>query len=155
MGGRPLASSATVRRKQVAFSIVGTPNYMAADMLSGRGYDESVDWWSLGCILFEFFEGRPPFGGSSATEVFSQIRAVKERLEREVVGGIPEAAGTLIRSLVCEPTARLSSDGFSVVRESEWLRDVEWGRLREAEPPFIPNLSSDTDTTYFDAEDLQ
>jgi len=149
-----LSAQSSARRKQVAYSIVGTPNYMASDMLTGRGYDQSVDWWSLGCILYEMLAGLPPFSGNSADEVFSQIREVTESLGSHRVNGIPEGAAAVVLCLVCEPDARLSDDGFNALRELEWLRGVAWDELREQEPPFIPDLSSETDTTYFDAEQL-
>jgi serine/threonine protein kinase len=54
-------------------SVVGTPQYMAKEILEGSGYDAMVDWWSVGCILFEMLVGTPPFSGSSAESVFKNV----------------------------------------------------------------------------------
>jgi serine/threonine protein kinase len=54
-------------------SVVGTPQYMAKEILEGVGYDVMVDWWSVGCILFEMLVGAPPFSGSSAESVFTNV----------------------------------------------------------------------------------
>ena len=50
-----------VRNRQLAYSTVGTPDYIAPEVFGQYGYDETVDWWSVGCILFEMLVGYPPF----------------------------------------------------------------------------------------------
>ena len=49
------------RSRQLAFSTVGTPDYIAPEVFGQNGYDETVDWWSVGVILFEMLVGYPPF----------------------------------------------------------------------------------------------
>ncbi len=49
------------RCRQLAFSTVGTPDYIAPEVFGPNGYDETVDWWSVGVILFEMLVGYPPF----------------------------------------------------------------------------------------------
>lgn len=50
-----------VRNRQLAFSTVGTPDYIAPEVFGQQGYNETVDWWSCGAILFEMLVGYPPF----------------------------------------------------------------------------------------------
>ncbi len=59
-------------------SVVGTPQYMAKEMLQGFGYGAMVDWWSVGCILFEMLSGSLPFSGSSAELVFHDVLSDRE-----------------------------------------------------------------------------
>ena len=49
------------RNRKLAFSTVGTPDYIAPEVFGPKGYDEKVDWWSVGVILFEMLVGYPPF----------------------------------------------------------------------------------------------
>ena len=44
------------------YTIVGTPHYMAPEIITGKGYDYNADYWSLGVVLFEFMCGGVPFG---------------------------------------------------------------------------------------------
>ena len=47
------------------FSLCGTPEYLAPEVLLKKGYGKAVDWWTLGCIIYEMVTGYPPFNGSN------------------------------------------------------------------------------------------
>lgn len=65
-----------------ADSIVGSPDYMAPEVLRGKTYSYSVDHWSLGCILFEFLAGFPPFSGGTPEETWTNLKNWREVLRR-------------------------------------------------------------------------
>ena len=65
-----------------ADSIVGSPDYMAPEVLRGKPYTFSVDYWSLGCILFEFLAGFPPFSGSTPEETWTNLKNWTKVLRR-------------------------------------------------------------------------
>lgn len=67
-----------------ADSIVGSPDYMAPEVLRGKNYTISVDYWSLGCILFEFLSGFPPFSGGSPDETWANLKNWQKVLQRPV-----------------------------------------------------------------------
>ncbi len=69
---------------QHADSIVGSPDYMAPEVLRGRNYGVSVDYWSLGCILFEFLCGFPPFSGKTPDETWANLKNWHRVLQRPV-----------------------------------------------------------------------
>lgn len=73
----PETARDTKPRIRKNWSVVGSPEYMAVEILSQEGYDHLCDFWSLGVILFEFVFGATPFGAPSALQVFSNIKYVK------------------------------------------------------------------------------
>jgi len=42
-------------------TFIGTPDYYSPEMISGKGYTKSVDWWALGILIYEMMIGKPPF----------------------------------------------------------------------------------------------
>jgi cell cycle protein kinase DBF2 len=76
----------SMREKDLNYakSIVGSPDYMAPEVLRGDEYDYTVDYWSLGCMLFEALTGFPPFAGSTADETWRNLKHWKEVLKRPV-----------------------------------------------------------------------
>jgi serine/threonine protein kinase len=63
----------SIRRRDSNRSLLGTPDYLAPELLLGKGHDTSVDWWAVGICLFEFLTGYPPFMGSQPEEIFRNI----------------------------------------------------------------------------------
>ncbi|KAL2684995.1 hypothetical protein Neosp_006088 [[Neocosmospora] mangrovei] len=139
---------------------VGTPDYLAPETIKGDKQDETSDWWSVGCILFEFLYGFPPFHAGEAEEVFENILARKiqwpDEDECELVS---EEAKDLINKLLCmEPHQRLGSNredkfqsGGEEIRKHPWFDEVNWDTLLEDEAQFVPQPENPEDTEYFDA----
>jgi len=134
-----------------AYSCVGSPDYMAPEMLKGRGYDESVDYWSLGCIAFEFLTGTPPFHRETREETFHSI--LNWETISPIAGehaGIGPVVADLVNRLVCDKSNRLSK---SSIQRHDFFQGIDWTNLvASIEPPFAPQLTSPYDTTYFSAQ---
>lgn len=138
---------------------VGTPDYLAPETINGSSQDAMSDWWSVGCILFEFLYGIPPFHAETPELVFENI------LARNVHWPAPEDDDTsaeardLINKLITlDPRQRLGANaletfpsGGDEVRAHPWFKDIDWVTLREDEASFIPNPAGAEDTEYFDA----
>eukprot|EP01114_Cavostelium_apophysatum_P015364 TRINITY_DN4162_c0_g1_i1.p1 TRINITY_DN4162_c0_g1~~TRINITY_DN4162_c0_g1_i1.p1 ORF type:complete len:965 (-),score=203.61 TRINITY_DN4162_c0_g1_i1:17-2884(-) len=140
-------------QKEKAYSFVGSPHYMAPEIIMQEGYDEQVDWWSIGCILYEMVVGFPPFMGDSPQEVFGNI------LDHENMLQFPEDSDDcslspqcedFIRQLLSPVSIRLGrKSGYKDLMQHPFLKEVKWAKLREETAPFVPQLNSPTDTTYF------
>ncbi|AET39493.1 serine/threonine-protein kinase Ecym_4448 [Eremothecium cymbalariae DBVPG len=143
-----------VREKELnyASSTVGSPDYMALEVLEAKNYDFTVDYWSLGCILFESLVGYTPFSGSSSNETYENLRRWKQVLRRpRCENGRPsfsDRTWELITRLIADPINRLRS--FEHVKKMRYFAEIDFSNLRFTSPPFIPQLDSETDAGYFD-----
>lgn len=135
-----------------ANSMVGSPDYMALEVLEGKKYDFTVDYWSLGCMLFESLVSYTPFSGSSSNETYENLRHWKQTLRRpRLDNGRPafsDRTWDLITRLIADPISRLRS--FEHVKRMPYFADIDFDNLRNMSPPFIPQLDSETDAGYFD-----
>jgi serine/threonine-protein kinase RIM15 len=138
---------------------VGTPDYLAPETVNGVGQDEMSDWWSVGCILFEFLYGYPPFHGETPDQVFENILARKISWPDEEDDDVSPEAKDLMNKLLCiNPRDRIgvnSEDKFSCggeeIRNHEWFKGTNWEGLLQDEPQFVPAPENPEDTEYFDA----
>ncbi|KAI0818203.1 putative response regulator receiver RIM15p [Xylaria sp. FL0064] len=137
---------------------VGTPDYLAPETISGGLQDESSDWWSVGCIMFEFLFGYPPFHASEAEQVFENILARKIEWpdDEEIVS--PEAKDLINRLLCLDPQQRLGKNleekyasGGEEIRNHPWFAGMNWDTLLEDEAQFVPQPENPEDTEYFDS----
>lgn len=139
---------------------VGTPDYLAPETINGDKQDETSDWWSVGCILFEFLFGIPPFHADEAETVFANILGRKICWpDVEDSEEVSDEAKDLINALLCMDTAsRLGSNreekfasGGEEIRSHPWFAGVSWDTLLEDEAQFVPQPENPEDTEYFDA----
>ncbi|KAK9487543.1 hypothetical protein V1527DRAFT_459813 [Lipomyces starkeyi] len=133
---------------------VGTPDYLAPETIMGAGQDEMSDWWSLGCIVFEFLCGYPPFHADTPNEVFENILARKiawpSPEEMQSLSLSPEAID-LIEKLICtDPEKRLGAETWGQVKQHPFFEGIAWETLCDDEAPFIPQPLHEEDTAYFD-----
>jgi len=138
---------------------VGTPDYLAPETVRGEGQDETSDWWSVGCILFEFLYGYPPFHGDTPEHVFENILARKISWPHDDEAEVSPEAKDLMNKLLCmDHTKRLGANaeekfasGGEEIRNHPWLAGVNWDTLLEDEAQFVPAPENPEDTEYFDS----
>jgi len=139
------------------FSDVGTPDYIAPEVLLGSGHSFQVDWWAMGCIIFEFLIGYPPFSGETLGEVFQHITSRDIQWPEEFFQPIPDAAMDLINALlVVDPKSRLGAEGLGEVKRHPFFAlegDTDWDGLRDAKAIWVPDPESAMDTRYFASEE--
>ena len=91
--------------------VVGTPFYVAPEVISGREYTEKVDVWSAGVILYVMLAGVPPFCGDSAAEIFEAVLRGNLRFPTRLFGTVSPAAKDLLRKMICRDVSkRLSAE---------------------------------------------
>lgn len=139
---------------------VGTPDYLAPETINGSTQDEMSDWWSLGCILFEFLYGVPPFHADTPEEVFDNIlhRRIAWPDEDEYSEISLEAKDLINKLIQLDPKDRLGANrddkypsGGAEIQAHPWFSEINWSTLLEDEAQFVPNPENPEDTEYFDA----
>ena len=90
------------RNRQLAFSTVGTPDYIAPEVFGQKGYDETVDWWSVGVILFEMMVGYPPFFSDDPSITCQKILHWKKTLVIPPEANLSPAATDILKRMICD-----------------------------------------------------
>ena len=138
---------------------VGTPDYLAPETINGLGQDEMSDWWSLGCILFEFLFGYPPFHADTPDLVFDNIlaRRIDWPSEEDCIVS-KDSKDLMDRLMTVNSKKRLGaniseiySSGGEEIRKHSWFDGINWDTLLEDEAQFVPAPENPEDTEYFDA----
>ncbi|KAK2591040.1 Serine/threonine-protein kinase [Conoideocrella luteorostrata] len=141
-------------RRLIAYSTVGTPDYVAPEIFTGHGYSFSCDWWSLGTIMYECLVGWPPFCAKDDHDTYRKIMNWRQTLYFPDDIQLGREAENLIRSLICNAENRVGRGGAAELKAQPFFRGVQFDSLRRVRAPFEPRLTSDTDTTYFPTEDI-
>ena len=135
-----------------AYTVCGTPQYLAPEILLRKGYDKAVDWWSLGCVLYEMLYGRLPFKLKKGQKISLNIYKEEIAFDKKIS---EEAKDLIVNLLIFDPKSRLGSgvDGGEKIKNHNFFKGVNWKDVwdRKLEPPFVPNLKSDQDLKYFDS----
>ena len=139
------------KKREYAYSTVGTPDYIAPEVFTRKGYGQEIDWWSLGIIMFEMMIGYPPFYSESSTETCKKILDWKNNLEIKPEVNISKEAIDILKKLINDPEKRLGRNGADEIKKHPFFKNIDWQHIKETMvPPFIPELNGPYDTTYFD-----
>ncbi len=131
--------------RDYTYTLCGTPEYIAPEILLNQGHSTAVDWWSLGILVYEMLCGYPPFIAETTLGIYQKIVAGKLYLPRILSKDARSLIKNLLTSDLTKRWGNLSA-GVDDIRKCDWLRKVEWDRImaKEVGPPFIPPVSSNT-----------
>ncbi|XP_028758378.1 serine/threonine-protein kinase 38-like [Neltuma alba] len=140
-------------RRTLAYSTVGTPDYIAPEVLLKKGYGMECDWWSLGAIMYEMLVGYPPFYSDDPMTTCRKIVNWKTHLKFPEEAMLSPEAKDLISKLLCNVNQRLGSKGAGEIKAHPFFKGIEWDKLYQMEAAFIPEVNDDLDTQNFEKFD--
>ena len=143
-----------LKDQEKAFSICGTPEYFAPEIITREGHNKSADWWSYGVLLYEMLCGIPPFYSKNTKKMFELI--TKAELKFPKLINISEEAKDLIQKLLIkDQEKRLGTEGgFEAIKKHSFFKGFDFKALEEKkiEAPFKPTLRGSVDVSNFDSK---
>lgn len=128
----------------------GTPEYLAPEILSGNGYNKTIDWWTLGVLLYEMIHGLPPFYDENTDKMYEKILNKPLEFGDEFS---EDARSILTQLLTRDPTRRLGVKGAEDIKRHDFFaKNIDFKQLaqKKIRPPFKPSVVSPVDVSNFD-----
>jgi serine/threonine protein kinase len=142
---------AKVVRRTLTYTLCGTPDYQAPELILGHGHDMSVDWWALGILIFELLTGKTPFGASDSKAIYQKTLCGEPRYPSSFTANCQNITSMFLTK---DKRFRLGfgSNGVEDVKRHPWFSLVDFDLVLRKQylPPYLPTAKSDGDTCMFD-----
>lgn len=133
------------------YTLCGTPEYMAPEIILSKGYGKSVDWWSFGVLIYEMNAGYAPFYSSEPMQIYDKIVKGQFRCPNHFKDELRDLLKNILQVDLTRRFGNLKNGTLDMKRHL-WFRDIDWLQIykQTVEAPFVPKLEHEGDASYFD-----
>eukprot|EP01024_Parvocaulis_polyphysoides_P025803 TRINITY_DN2345_c1_g1_i1.p1 TRINITY_DN2345_c1_g1~~TRINITY_DN2345_c1_g1_i1.p1 ORF type:complete len:343 (-),score=41.49 TRINITY_DN2345_c1_g1_i1:302-1330(-) len=133
------------------FTLCGTPDYLAPEIILNKGHSKAVDWWALGVLIFEMVAGYPPFYDDDPVRTYKKIITMKYEFPKHFSSPIRDLVNKLLQADLTRRLGNLANAAVDI-KKHPWFKGINWESLvrMTSNGPIRPKVKSADDTSNFD-----
>lgn len=133
------------------YTVCGTPDYLAPEIIRSNGYTRAVDWWSLGVLIFEMLVGKPPFEDKNPVNLYEKILECRIDWPDDINPVLKDLLLGLLTPDVEKRYGATANDGDRDIKRHPWFETIDFDLAfqRQLVPPYIPSVKDDGDSACF------